>query len=163
MIHSNNGFLETLPRGPLVQHIGKVHAILLHLYGQANPHNEAVVEMAEHSLREIAAYTAEREYPDVRRFDGSPVFAEPVKPLDPDEVRAAMATAGEMVAKSARDFTASLRKMREARAAAHSPEQRAMRNYRARVEDEKRAARNHLKLEARRISRELGSLGRPIK
>jgi hypothetical protein len=45
-------FRESLPRGPLVDHLSSIHALLVHLGAGGD-----VRKMAEHHLREIAVFT----------------------------------------------------------------------------------------------------------
>lgn len=53
-------FRASLLHGPLVEHICQVHSVLLHLRGSRT--DPAALEVAEHSLRQIARYTAETPY-----------------------------------------------------------------------------------------------------
>lgn len=56
-----NEFMGSLPQGPLVQHLGKAHAIarLLPEFGRVGYDTKNLLEALDHSLREIARYTAE--------------------------------------------------------------------------------------------------------
>lgn len=57
-------FMDSLPRGPLVRHLGKVHSIARTLprFGRAGVNPASLYAALEYSLREIAAYTAETPY-----------------------------------------------------------------------------------------------------
>lgn len=55
-------FAATLPPGPLVQHYGALHALLLHLGAEGD-----VLAVGEHHLREMARYTQEDPWKRGRR------------------------------------------------------------------------------------------------
>lgn len=79
----NTEFMDSLPRGPLVQRIGQVRSIALLLpeFGRVGYNTETLLTALEHSLREIARYTAETPYHS-RATPSAGTHESPVNALD---------------------------------------------------------------------------------
>lgn len=123
-------FHESLPRGPLTQHIAQIYSVLLYRNRDADP---SAFQIAERSLREIAAYTAE---PPERRYAG----------------RYAPLTSGlDALREAARRMTEQL-----SRRGSVDPERTAVRLYKSRIEGERAKGLAHVRAEALRVRKELG-------
>lgn len=129
-------FYNSLPRGPLTRHIAQVYAIMLY-GGVGNQPN--LIEAATHSLREIAAYTAEPPRYETRR----------------DEFLSRYMAAGsgvERLREAARRMASSL-----AGATARADgEYTATLLYKSRIEGERAKGLAHVRAEALRVRAELG-------
>lgn len=152
MIYSTNGFLETLPRTPVTAHIGQVHAILMHLYGNAGSPGEQFMEAAQHSLRQIAVaslsmLTPEERYTEEMRRRGY----QPTPP--PAGLSESMV---ESVRAAFKDMAGALQRMRRPVISPEAREINAAREYRAMLRAQRTEARVHLQREVTRVRRELG-------
>ncbi len=140
-----NEFVGSLPRGPLVQHIGQVHAILMHTGAGREPN---ALNIAEHSLRQMAIYTAQAE-----RYPGS--FSAVAKPPLSDFAK--------VMRKALSNMEGVLNRYRAKQPLDALNESVSIRRYKAAVESERIAGLAHVKQEGRRVRKELGLPSTPTK
>lgn len=147
-------FMAELPRTPISQHIAQIHSILLHLYGQTSGHGVDAVEMAEHSLRQIAIsglsmMDPETAYREQMRWQRRGRVPDPppanFAPNMQAAVREAFANMSEVV-----------KRIRLPTLSPEAKEARAAREYKRMIAAERAKARAHLKTEVTRVRRELG-------
>lgn len=126
---------------PIARHIVLQHSILYH----AGVRGDAMA-VAEHSLREMFTATAQYRgpYADLRP-----------ERLDADWSKSLVGS----IKKAADEVVVSLRSMRLARTEPLTPEQRdrrSERNFRVKIENERKAGLAYVRAEGRRISKEAG-------
>jgi len=128
-------FVPTLPRGPLVRHIEQIHALTLHIRacGRAGLPIDDPMVILEHSLREIAVYTQERN---------------PYAPSDPPDFLSAMK-------KAMANFETAFAKMKAKRTPEQS-ERLSQDRYEQRIRRERKIGLAFVKAEAARVRKELG-------
>lgn len=134
-------FHRSLPRGPLTRHIAQIYAVMLYMQRDHDPN---AFEIATHSLREIARYTAEPP----RRGYGETT----VPDLSGTEF-------GKVVKRAAESMAAGLQSLRKSIEAARTPEaieRLAQQKHRARITNERHLGLTFVRAEAARVRRELG-------
>jgi hypothetical protein len=166
-------FRASLPRGPLVQHVTQVHHILSLAYMDKN-----ALEMAEHSLRAIAAYTAEQPFAEPRnrwlaamereRHAPQLLGTHTPNPLLSPEAVERIAAAGRSMQESVRKGFANMaRRVEERRLGNHlhgtlDTEAYSERKYEAKIDHEREVGRAFIKNYAWRTRSEIRRRGLDI-
>lgn len=150
MIHSTERFLETLPHTHVNAHIGQVHAALLFLHRRSGAHDDVAVQIAEHSLRCIAAASFTPLTPG-ERYVGQRRRAEDID----------VARVGASVREAFSGLTDALANMRKgmgtlSERSAQAAESLREADYRRMLRNERIKAKMHLTKEVARVRRELG-------
>lgn len=153
-----NDFRASLPRGPLVEHICQVQHVLIFLGG--DPYGKHSVEVAEHSLRTIANYTAERE----ERLNPLPAQRSTGTHDRPGTFDINKFSAG--IKSAAEGLTKGIQTLRDGIAHRHanaSPEYKerlARARYQSLIKEERQKGRAFVQAEARRVHPETAWLRR---
>lgn len=144
-------FMRDLPRTPIYRQVEHVHSILLFLYGQsAHGYGENAVEMAEHSLRQIAIASVSMLTPEER-------YAEQMRRERVDHpLTRPLPNFHEAMREAFGNMSGTIRRMRLLAPSPEAKEDRAAREYRRMLRSQRTQARVHLQREVARVRRELG-------
>lgn len=140
-------FARSLPRTPITSHVRQVHAVIHHLYGQTEGYSVNAVEIAEHSLHEIAVASLSMMKPEE-------AYREQMR-WQHGEVSLTQPNFNRAVKKAFEDMAAVFKNMRAER----SPEQReifSQSKYRRAIKAEREKGLAHVHAEAARVRKELG-------
>jgi hypothetical protein len=148
-------FRASLPRTPILEHVCQVHTIIGYLYRLGEGYDVNAVEIAEHSLREIAIsglsmMDPEESYIEQMRWQHGYYRTEP----KPD-----MSAVVKRMQDSVREAFAGVAKMVEKMKAGQTPEQReaaSIRKYKRAIEAEREKGQAYVKREGARVEKEIG-------
>ena len=143
-------FMRDLPRTPIYRQVEHVHSLLVFLYGQAGPGNEAVMEAAEYSLHAIATASVSMLTPEER-------YAEQMRRERVDHpLTRPLPNFHEAMREAFGNMSGTIRRMRLLAPSPEAKEDRAAREYRRMLRSQRTQARVHLQREVARVRRELG-------
>jgi hypothetical protein len=151
-METTNEFLRSIPHTPIYSHIGRIHSLVLYLYGQsAHGYGVKAVEMAEHSLREIAVASLSMLPPE-------DAWNEQMRwrhRVDPPPAPIMSENLGEAIRSAFKDMSEAVKNIGRPRTP-EAQEAAAAREYRRMMRTQRATARAHLNKEVARVRKELG-------